>query len=250
MSLHQIQRDFCSFLRSETAVPPRSVAPAARRGLGVYHYAHRATLEAALRDVFERTHGWLGDARFDAASLAHVANHPPTSWTLADYGSGFPETLAALYPDHPEVAELAWLDWSLRVAFNGPDCPMIDLTSLDQVDWDKARLTINPTLATRTIVTNVALIWQALEDGEVVPPAASRLPAPAVLTVWRQDLMPRFQTIEPAEHEALAMAIGGNSFGEICAFLAATQTDPDAGAALAGAMLQRWIGEAVVVALG
>ncbi|MBL0966775.1 DNA-binding domain-containing protein [Blastomonas sp. UPD001] len=249
MNLRQLQDDFCSYLRSDGAVTLASVAPAAQRGLGVYHFAHRATLGAALGDVFERTHAWLGDARFDHAAARHIALHPPASWTLADYGAGFEETLAGLYPDHPEVAELAWLDWTLRVAFNGPDCPDLDLASLAGVDWDSARLVINPTLAYRPIVTNVALIWQALDDGEPDPPPAERLPTPAVLTVWRQGLMPRFQTIEALEHEALAVAMRGGSLGEICSILAKGPTGSDAAATQAGAMLQRWMSEAVLVAL-
>lgn len=249
MNLHDLQIEFCAFLRSDRAVPLASVAPAAQRGLGVYHFAHRATLGAALRDVFERTHAWLGDARFEQAADRHIALHPPSSWTLADYGEGFDETLSALYPDHPEVAELAWLDWTLRAAFNGPDSPELDLARLTEVDWDSARLVINPTLASRPIITNVALIWQALEDGEADPPPADRLPSEAVLTVWRQGLMPRFQTIEFVELDALALAMRGESFGAICAMLAKSSAGSEAAAARAGAMLQRWFTEAVLVAL-
>lgn len=248
MNLRQLQGDFCSYLRSDGAMPLASVAPAAQRGLSVYHFAHRATLGAALRDVYERTHAWLGDARFDHAAARHIAHHPPASWTLADYGAGFDATLSALYPDHPEVAELAWLDWTLRVAFNGPDSPALDLASLAEVDWDSARLILNPTLATRPVVSNVALIWQALDD-ETDPPAAGRLPSGAVLTVWRQGLMPRFQTIDAIEQEALVLASQGASLGDICAMLAGGSSGPDAAAALAGAMLQRWLAEAVLVAL-
>lgn len=248
MNLRQLQGDFCSYLRSDGAMPLASVAAAAQRGLGVYHFAHRATLGAAVRDVFERTHAWLGDARFDDAAARHIAQHPPASWTLADYGAGFDATLAALYPDHPEVAELAWLDWTLRAAFNGPDSPDLDLAGLAEVDWDSARLILTPTLATRPVVTNVALIWQALDD-ETDPPAAERIPSGAVLTVWRQGLMPRFQTIDAIEHAALVLAKQGASLGDICTMLADGPSGPEAAAALAGAMLQRWISEAVLVAL-
>ncbi len=249
MSLRAIQSDFCSFLRSDGSLPPASIAASARRGLGVYHYAHRATLGEALRDVFERTHGWLGDARFDSAADAHIASHPPSSWTLADYGAGFDETLSALYPDHPEVAELAWLDWSLRAAFNGPDSAQLDLAALAQVDWDAARLVINPTLACRPIATNVALLWQALDDQHEAPPPASRLPGPAVLTIWRQGLTPRFQTVELCEHEALMLALKGESFAAICAALALRLADADEAAAVVGAMLGRWIAEGLLVGL-
>lgn len=250
MSLRALQSDFCAFLRDDNATAPGCVSASAQRGLKVYHYAHRTTLAEALADVFERTHGWLGDARFASACRVHIASHMPNSWTLADYGRGFEQTLALLYPDNPELADLAWLDWSLREAFNGPDSPELDAAALAEVDWDHARLSINPTLACRRVTTNVALLWQALEDGCGNPPEAQILSAPAVLTVWRQALMPRYQMIELAEHAALVAAQNGASFGEICHAMASSAADTDTAAATAGAMLGRWIAENVVVAIG
>ena len=70
-----------------------------------------------------------------------------------------------------------------------------------------------------------------------------------MLTVWRQGLVPRFQTIEFVELDALGLAMRGESFGAICAMLAKSSAGSEAAAAQAGAMLQRWISEAVLVAL-
>lgn len=250
MSLLDLQGDFCRYLRSDGAMALDRVAPAAQRGLKVYHYAHRATLTAALRDVFERTHAWLGDDRFDDAVRTHIGGHAPSSWTLADYGLGFDRTLAMLYPDSPEVSELAWLDWSLRSAFNGPDSPPLDRAALGEVDWDTARLVLAPTLVWQKVRTNVATLWHALADGDAAPPAAEVLAVPLVLTVWRDGLMPRFQTVTRPEHSALMLAMNGVPFGEICETLAARQPDPEEVASQAGAMLGRWIAEGVLTAIG
>ncbi|WP_033923979.1 HvfC/BufC N-terminal domain-containing protein [Sphingomonas sp. 35-24ZXX] len=247
MNLAQLQRNFSGFLRGDGTAAFAAVAPSAKRGLPVYHYAYRATLVATLRDVFERTHGWLGDDRFDTAARTHIAEHPPHSWTLADYGLGFNETLASLYPDNPEVAELAWLDWSLRAAFNGPDSAELDVTALATQDWDAATLELAPTLVWREIRTNVATLWHALETACDDPPAAELLDGPAVLTVWRHGLMPRFQTVTANEHRAMLLAEAGMAFGLICEMLAASHDDPDAAAAVAGSMLGRWIAEGVLV---
>lgn len=247
MSLADLQRNFSRFLRGDGSQTITSVTPSAERGLPVYHYAYRATLMATLRDVFERTHAWLGDDRFDAAAQSHIARHAPGSWTLADYGLGFDQTLGKLYPSNPEVAELAWLDWSLRSAFNGPDAPALDMASLAAVDWDHAVLCLAPTLAWRKIGTNVAALWHALDAEGVAPPPAELLDSPAFLTVWRHALMPRFHTVAINEYRALVMAADGMAFGAICAALAEGNQDPDATASLAGAMLGRWIAEGVLV---
>jgi hypothetical protein len=250
MNLAELQRDFTAFLRSDGSEQLPAVAERSRRGLRVYYYAFRASLIDALRDVFERTHAWLGDERFDDAACAHIAAHPPHSWTLADFGLGFDATLDGLYPENPEVAELAWLDWSLRVAFNGPDAGALDMAPLVDVDWDNAPLRLVPTLATREVRTNVAALWGGLNEEGDTPPAAELLDEEVILTVWRHDLMPRFHTVSPDEARALALAASGASFGEICTALAADGGDGDQLAMRAGAMLGRWIEEGVLAGVG
>lgn len=247
MSLADLQRDFVAYLKGDGSDAVAGVGAAAMRGLPVYHHAYRASLIAALRDTFERTHAWLGDDQFDSAARRHLSAVPPYSWTMADFGLGFDATLADLYPGDPEVAELAWLDWSMRRAFDGPDAGPLDMASLAGIDWDTARLHLAPTLVMRSVATNCAELWGALADGE--PPASQNLDTPVALTVWRHDLQPRFQSVSPEEHQALTMARDGIAFGPICEHLVTPKRDEPAVAALAGAMLRRWITEGVLVAL-
>jgi hypothetical protein len=250
MSLADIQRSFTSYVRNEEQKPLPTVAAQSLRGLPVYHYAYRASLIEALRDVFERTHSWLGDENFDEAGRAHIADNPPNSWTMSDYGLGFEETLSILYPDSLEVAELAWLDWSLRIAFNGPDAGPLDMASLADVDWDAAQLHLAPTLVMRAVETNCAALWGALSEDNPEPPVAEVLSHPAIITVWRHDLMPRFHTVCDEEYEALKMARDGVAFGAICATLTREDEDGAVVAERVGAMLGRWISEGVLVAVG
>lgn len=249
MKLADIQRGFTAYIQNDEQAELGTIAPHSLRGLPVYHYAYRASLIAALRDVFERTHGWLGDAQFDDAARAHIARHPPNSWTMSDYGLGFDASLASLYPENPEVAELAWIDWSLRIAFNGPDAMPLDVAGLADVDWDAARLHLAPTLVMRPVTTNCAALWGALTDDNPAPPAAEILDTPVMLSVWRHDLMPRFHSVTDEEHGALLMAQKGVSFGAICAALGEGDDDAAAVAERVGAMLGRWIAEGILVAV-
>ncbi len=249
MKLADVQRGFTAYIQGDGNDHLDIVSPQSLRGLPVYHYAYRASLIEALRDVFERTLGWLGDELFEEAAQAHIARHPPNSWTMSDYGLGFEDTLALLYPDNPEVGELAWIDWSLRIAFNGPDAAPLDVASLAEVDWDAARLHLAPTLVMRPVTTNCAALWSALTDDNPDPPAAEISAHSVMLTVWRHDLMPRFHSVTDEEHHALAMAREGLSFGAICAFLGEGSDDETAVAERAGAMLGRWISEGVLVAV-
>jgi hypothetical protein len=245
MTLMATQRRFSAWLAGGETDISAMMGPRARRGLAVYRHAVGATLTAALRDSFGKTHAWLGDAAFDAAALAHSRARPSTSWTLSDYGEGFEATLADLYPDDLEVAELAWLDWSLRRAFEGPDPAEIDPGELAQIDWDAAILCFAPTLAWRGIATNAAAIWRALSVGET-PPAAANLDAPAALVVWRQGLEPRFRTIDLVERAALESALRGEDFATVCEVTARADPLGDP-ARRVGEMLAQWLGDGLIV---
>ena len=215
--------------------------------LAVYHHAYRAQLLECLRDTFERVWAWLGDADFEAAARKHIESRPPHSWTLSDYGNDFDRTLSGLYPDDYEVAELAWLDWSLRRTFDGPDARPIAADSLSGIAWDSAVLCILPTLRMTSISTNCAAIWTALAEGST-PPVAARLQAPMALRVWRKEHSPRFRAVDSIERHALVMASDGASFAAICSAIAA-RMEPSKAPQIAGALLASWLQDGLILAI-
>jgi hypothetical protein len=183
----------------------------------------------------------------EAAARKHIESHPPHSWTLTDYGDDFDRTLGELYPGDREVPELAWLDWSLRRAFDGPDATPIAAHALSGIDWDHAILCIVPTLRMRSISTNCAAIWTALSEKNA-PPAAARLHAPTALRVWRKDFSPHFRAVESIEQHVLLMARDGASFAAICAAIA-DRTDPVRAPEVAGALLAGWLHDGLIIAV-
>lgn len=239
MSLLTLQRGFRDHILAGAAAPLPSVAPEAEPGLAIYRHAYRANLAACLRDTYEKTLAWLGYEAFDAAAIRYIEAHPPSSWTLSDYGADFTQFLGDFYLEDPEVAELAWLDWALRRAFDGADAQSIAAEALAEVDWEDAVFVLVPTLVLGKVVSNCAAIWGALAQGET-PPSAVALPGPAAIRVWRSSLSPRYRTIEDFEHAALALALEGSSFAEICAALAEGEEDEEAAARL-GALLCAWL---------
>ncbi|SFI59167.1 DNA-binding domain-containing protein [Caulobacter sp. UNC279MFTsu5.1] len=245
MSLLSIQRGLRDHILANKADRPEAVAANGEAGLAVYRHAYRAQLVACLRDTFEQTWSWLGDDGFDAAAISHIAAHPPRGWTLDAYGEDFPQTLAGLYPDDPEVAELAWLDWSLRRAFDGPDADPITPEALAQVDWESAVLTLSPTLTIGAVATNSAAIWGALTEGQT-PPAVERLPAPAAIRVWRQGLSPRYRTIDAFERLALLRVLDGCAFAQLCEQLG-DPDDTERTVERVGGLLGAWLQDGLVL---
>lgn len=247
MRLALAQRRMVKHLLCGSAdITPHIRGNAARR-LAIYRHGYRTRLVAALRDTYEKTSGWLGEQRFDDAALAFIEARPPSSWTLSAYGKGFDELLIARYPADPEVAELAWLDWSLRRAFDGPDAAGLTEDEFRNADWDTAVLRFVPTLRVRSIHTNCAAIWTALSHS-VMPPAAALLPEPRGLRVWRQDLTPRFKSTDMPEVRALSVALSGANFASVCAVMSEGKTAEGA-ATVIGAQLAAWFRDELLTSL-
>ena len=247
MSLLELQRDFRLWLAEESEESAGRLGDAAGPGLSVYLNNYRAQLITCLGESFERVRLWLGEERFESIAAAHIDLTPPHGWTLDAYAVGFPDTLQRLFADDPEVVELAWLDLSLSEAFVGPDCDVLDVASLGGVDWDNAVLRLTPTLAMRHFKSNAAAIWSALSADEM-PPAFQTLVQPATIIVWRQNFVSCFRTAEPGEGRALDLARNGANFGALCAALI-EDLGEEHGVAAAGAMLGRWIGDGLIIAI-
>lgn len=178
--------------------------------------------------------------------------NPPTGWTLDDVGVGFPETLKQLFPDDPEVEELAWLEWEMQQVFIAPDSRKMDGAAFAEAtadfgddDWAEMRLAFAPEIRLRPIATAAALIWEALSRSEA-PGGDVMLPSQTRLMIWREGLRPCFRQLEPPEAEALDMMLGGATFGSMCEFM---QDSGGATAEMAGAMLGRWIGDELIAGL-
>lgn len=220
-------------------------------GLNVYRSAYRARLVDCLRGAFDKSRKWIGDESFDAAAAHHLILHPPASWTLDDLGRGFSDTLAALFPDDPEVEELGWLEWEMQRLFTGPD--VAELSAADfawrasafgEEDWLDLRLLYVPNLAVRAVRTNCAALWTAIDGETDVPPLDSSGEA-ATLLVWRQDLRSQFRLIDQNEAAGLALMRDGATFENLCAALVQSCGD-EGGVAAAGTMLGRWMTDGLV----
>jgi len=239
-----MQRTFLDFLLDQPSDIPVAVNGEAGPGLAVYHNAYSAQLIAGLKDSYERLWAWLGDDAFEAAARQHIILHAPTSWTLGDYGIGFAGTIDVLYPEDPEVAEIAALDWALRRAFDGPDASPFDPARLAEIDWDNAVIHFVPTLELIPVRTNCGAIWTAIAASEDVP-AAQMLPEPAWVRVWRVDLQPHFATIERTEMDAIQLAASGLSFARLCDGLA-KEIGVEEAVLAAGRYLASWLQDGLI----
>jgi len=253
MSLAERQEAFLAAILDEGAPLPKGWGNSQAAGMSVYRGNYRHAVMSALAETFERTALYLGEAGFRQASINHVIAHPPSGWTIDEAGAGFDATCA-------EVAELAWLEWTMVQLATAPDTTPMSaegfgaaVADFGDEQWGTLRLTLQPRACVRTVDHDLTALWQALGQEDVTRPEL-RLPQPQTCLVWREGERPTFILLE-ADHAAAFAAIqNGATYTDMIG--AALGDDPDPSpeaiqnaAMRAGAMLGRWLQEGVVVGL-
>lgn len=247
------QDDFMASLLDYERALPSGWATRQAAGLEIYRNNYRSALVEALRSTFERTERLVGEASFARAAAHHLITHPPSSWTLDLAGDGFAETCKTLFAKDPEVAELAWLEWSMHLAFVARDAePLSSETFLAQVigygegDWTDLKLDFVPSLALSEVTHDLKSLWSSLSN-EAPAPRIIDLAETAMCLVWREGERPVFTTVPLAEGRALSAMLSGATYGEACDMLLASEGS--AAIEMAGTMLRRWLYEGMVEAI-
>lgn len=253
-SLAQSQREFMAHLLEEERALPANWNDRQAAGMEIYRNAYRARLVDALRETYERTAKWVGEDAFRQAAAHHVIVNPPRSWTLDDVGDGFVDTVAELFAQDPEVAELAWLEWSMHRCFVAPNAEALDAAGFAMVtaafegdDWANLRLQFLPGTHQCEVAHDVAELWRALAEEQAARPDFV-LAEPVHCIVWREGIKPVFMQVDIAEGAALSMMHDGKSYGEMCDTLIARMGEEQA-VKQAGAMLGRWIHHGMISGL-
>jgi hypothetical protein len=250
-TLIDLQSVFQNYIlrRDERALARIESTPAmpAGRRLDIYYDGFRLRLIEVLADTYERVAQYIGEESFDTAARAYIERHTPKTRNVRDYGTAFPEFLAAYFADDPEVAELARMDMRLRYTFDAADAPALsvaDVATIRPGDWDRAAFTLHPSASLQTFRWNTPVLWQHLSADEA-PPSAAPLPEPAPWLFWRKELQPHFRSLSAEEHSALRAIAAGQSFGAVCTQLADTCPQSDVTTRLA-AWLRTWLDDGVL----
>ena len=212
----------------------------------IYRNAYRLRLLEALVDAFEKTALYLGQ-EFEVAALEYIARTPPNSRNLRWYGETLPDLLATRFPQDPDVAEIARLDWLLRRAFDARDAVSISIAALAQrADFTQLRLVFTPSVALTSVTTNVAAIWHAIDTGDM-PPAAIALEGEAGILVWRVGHQPHFRSLDAGEFGCLSRLVAECSLAETCDTMSAAGDENFA--QQFAIYLRRWFDDGLVAAL-
>ena len=220
--LTKLQADFQAYLMDDVKgaafksqiIDDKKVGVTKR--LGIYYDAYRLRIIEALSNGYPHLKNLLGDDLFDKTARAYIDLYPSTYRNMRWYGGEMSAYLRTSLPQHPIAAELAAFEWSLGLAFDAEDAPILTLQDLAEIppeNWADLRFKFHPSVQLLSLKWNVLLVWQAL-NAEETPPAAAQINEPCV--VWRKDLNSHYRSLNLAEYAALQQLIAGVSFGDLC----------------------------------
>jgi putative DNA-binding protein len=126
-----------------------SLTPGAR--LQIYRHHVFTTLTAGLRASYPVVCRLVDEPFFGYAAAQYIQSHPPLGPCLFEYGTSFPEFLAAFEPCRhlrylPDVARL---EWALHAALHAEDVESLDparLRGLPEDELPQVRLRLDPSL--------------------------------------------------------------------------------------------------------
>lgn len=243
MNLARLQQTFRTWLVSGSDQSAQALGNKAT-GLAVYQNNYRAQLVGCLEQAFPHLRRWVGAEAFLAACVSHIDDYPPHAWTLDVYPEGFHLTLGAMFPDNPDVHELAWIELALSQAFVAADATALPVQALATVDWEAAVVHLTPSLYCHRLSTNAQDIWSALCEQAPLP-EAQMLGETGGLLVWRRQLTSRLRQVDTLEYEALLHLQGDGNFAGLCQWLVA-QLGEEQGVIRAGELLAGWVASELI----
>ncbi len=263
-ALRDLQRTF----HAHVLAMPRGASPMVDRivdagaldaaaRLAIYSDGYRLRLVEALQTEFPALHAQLGSARFNRMARAYVERHPSPHRNLRWYGDAVPAFLAEhpTFARRPVLAEVATLEWTIALAFDAADTPVLALPAMATIaaqDWPAMRFTLHPSVHRLTLHWNAVQVWKAAgatatsavgdRSGETAArlPRARRLSSAQPWLVWRQGLDPRVRRLEADAAWALDAVVAGRTFADVCEGLC-RWVDAEHAALRAAALLKGWI---------
>ncbi len=256
-ALQTLQREFQDFVldgRAEIVqrvVGTSSVDPARR--LGVYYDAYRLRLIEALQTDYTSLKIVMGEDDFAQSMGAFVEATPSVHRNLRWYGQSLPEFLRTRAPsaEQPWLWELALFEWTIALAFDAADEPVLtfdDLAAMDSGIWPYLTFKFHPSRQRLSLRTNAASLRKAVDEEAPIPPP-ERLAQPIQWLLWRKDLTVMFRSLLPEEAWALDTAHAGGNFTELCEGLCQWVAPAAAAGRLAG-MLRTWVDDQLIAAVG
>ena len=256
MDLQSLQRAFqVSILGADDRVAAELAESASEhypQRSGVYTQGYRSRLLEALSTSYPVLRQALGDACFDAAMRRYIDANPSRHYSIRYYGDQVPGFIAAHVAGHDgsAVADLARWEWTLADVFDAADDAAVApdrLTRVSPAAW--ATVSFGLRASVRTVHTRSnAVQWWRSAQGECAAPATLEVAPECGWLLWRSNLKTLVRSMDTVESRAIASALAGENFGQLCEAVAREVGDADA-PLRAASLLRGWFAEELIADL-
>jgi hypothetical protein len=213
-------------------IAPNSRLTAFER-LEIYNRQYWYRVLGALAEDFPALRAVVGNSKFEALSIAYLAEHPSRSFTLRNLGSKLPVWLAA-HPEHTGrrhklAVDMAKLEWAFVEAFDAAELAPLTQRQIAALQAE-SQLTLQPYLQLvalhypaddlvielhRREKRQTSEAGVAHEEDSGTQTAVPRLrPRPIWLAVHRVDLSVYYRRIGREEFQTLEAIRSGSPLGE------------------------------------
>lgn len=207
------------------AIGQRRGRPAQRR-FNVYRNNVVSGMTEALRATFPAVEKLVGSDFFAASARLYLAQHPPCSPLLFQFGDAFGDFLDSFPPaaSTPYIGDVARLEWARLQAYHAEDCSPLSIDDLGdrlRTGDDKSvspgtfRFALHPSLTLLRSRWPLVSLWAAStdrglsEDVDMNSAEAALVVRPALLVETRQVPDPSYAFISALMHgQTLEVAAG------------------------------------------
>lgn len=225
VSLAANQAAFARALHNASELPPEAVtrdaaAPPVRR-FNVYRNTVYAGLTGVVAARYPAVEKLMGSDLFKAAARMFVAEQPPASPVLLDYGEGFASFLAGLelIDDMPHIADVARLEWLMHAARNAADAIPLRPDALAAVvpeDTTRLTFTFAPCCALLSSEFAVFSLWRSSIATEPISFPTSDTSGEQVL-ISRRGLDAEAVRLPCGAYEFISALMQGATLGDAAA---------------------------------
>ena len=197
----------------------------------VYKDSILGGLTEALSNIYPVCVKLVGEMFFNHMVADYLKRYPSGSPDLGDYGSEFSGYIADFEPakELEYLSDLVRLEWSWHRAFNAPDSPSDDVSSLAdlagvaEADQGGINFVTTPSAVLVRSIFPIHQIWQVNQEDYVGDGIVNLDDGAVCLVVWRNATFGmRIDVLSEHEFEFLQAVNDGKSFSEIAALSCAS----------------------------
>ncbi|MBS1302933.1 DNA-binding domain-containing protein [Loktanella sp. SALINAS62] len=185
----ETQTAFRAALNSRDLPPGITAVGDLDRRFSVYRNTVAHTLSDALAQRFPAVQRIVGKAFFRQTARIFVADNPPRSPVLQDYGTEFPAFLADFPPaaSLPYLADVALIEMARGQAYHAADAePLSPAAVMSRIGAapDTAQVTLHPSVRMVSSPHAAVSIWRMNQPGAAATPPP---PGPETALIFRRD---------------------------------------------------------------